>query len=120
MKTITATSLRQALSEYDYAWFGLRVLNALPRDGSKLEPSRRWDDNEVTGDELSGTSAIRVDDREGSIAQALKDIEPYPGKYVVLLGSDDEAGSGEDAGEILLKDPIVLERWRKGKRSRKR
>lgn len=92
------------LQEYDYEYFGLRRETYQPRDGSKLTNSV----NHETNVELDGTSAIAVRANRASIERAFKTLEPYMGKWIVLLGSDQSAGSGEDPGEILLRRPIVL------------
>jgi hypothetical protein len=108
---VSVAAVRQAISEYDYSHYGLRVLEDLPDDAETIGPSRRWDDNDPTDEYLEGTSVIAVDGH--TIEKALKLATSYYGRYVVLVGSDAHAGYGEDEGEILLEDPIVLERWTK-------
>jgi hypothetical protein len=110
MHTLTKEAVIEALREYEYSAFGLRVFEEPPEDGDILEPSRVWVDGEPTDEILSGTSAVRVYPRV--INGALKELRCYQGEYVALLGSN-VYEDGEDAGEVVLEDAQVLEIWRR-------
>jgi hypothetical protein len=96
MHKVTVESLREALRAYRYEHFGLRVLRSLPVDGEVLAPSRRWQDNEPTDEKLPGTSAVSITER--TISRALYDATQYPGRYIVLLGSDENMGAEQRLG----------------------
>ena len=94
--------------------FGLRIL---PEDtfasvGGTLEPSYRWEDGEFTSEKLGGTSAIGIKASD-KIERALKDVlagKEYGGGYVgtrLALISGELRGSGEDVGEVLLREARV-------------
>ncbi len=113
MRSITPSALRDALEEYDYDFFGLRVQDECPALGERLEPSRIWIDGEPTTEFLSGTSAIAI--QPGQADRAIRTMVGYLGRYVVLLGSDG-ASRGGDEHEIVMHQPTVLERWLWGRR----
>lgn len=105
-------AVRAALRRYDYYVFGLRCVNELPRDGVTLPPSRVWDRGEVTEDLLPGTSALRVGKYGDNVPSAMRAAADYGGQYMLLLGAE-KAEAGDDDGEIVMREPIVLERWRR-------
>ncbi len=92
-----------AISEYDYEYFGLRREDYLPADGSILPNSIDHD----TDEELNGTSTFEVKANRASIEKALRRAEVIGGDVLVLVGANVEHG-GEDPGEALLMNPIVL------------
>lgn len=70
--------------------------------GDTLGNSSVWDDGDYTDNLLSGVSAISVT----SINQ-MSSCGGYFGDRVLVLGSDD-AERGDDAGEIVMGDAVVL------------
>jgi hypothetical protein len=95
-----------ATSTYDYEFFGIRRETYEPEDGAPLPNSINHD----TQDELDGTSVMHIRrGDESSIRQALRSLEPYMGRWMVLAGSDYSSGYGEDPGERLLVHAVVLE-----------
>lgn len=79
--------------------------------GEELPPSYHWRDGTPTKKKLKGTSAIEIS--RGAYARdpvgtALSQIEAYSGgKQVILVGSED-AHKGQDPGEIVMRNPVVL------------
>ena len=94
-----AAAIDTAAAEYDYAHFGLRILDRLPEDGEYLRPSRRWENNKPTDERLEGTSVVGL---ERGAAHALKLAGAYVGRYVILVGANLQL-LGEDDGEALLR-----------------
>jgi hypothetical protein len=92
-----------ALLEFDYEYFGLRRESYRPEDGSVLPESM----NHETDEWLDGTSTLAVRATEASIARALERSKAYMGDWLVLVGSNVDRG-GEDPGESLLFEPVVL------------
>lgn len=86
---------------------GLRVVNKDYADynatvGETLDSSSVWDDGEYTDDNLNGVCAISVT----SIDQ-MSSYGGYFGDRVLIIGSDDTE-RGDDAGEIIMSDAVVL------------
>ena len=114
-----------AAMQKDDSWdYALRVL---PEDaphasgGAKLGPSRRWEDGVPTDDMLAGTSGIGVSNpSEQSVLEAMRRLGVdregahgyYPGTRVVLIRGE-RVGTGEDPGEVLLKNAEVAGAWNK-------
>ena len=68
--------------------------------------SHRWDDNNDTGEELGGVCAIWVE-----IAQSGYDhkwLYEYYGDHVAIIAGH-RYDYGEDPGEIIIEDPVVIE-----------
>ena len=61
--------------------------------------------------ELDGTCAIEV--TEYNIERALKDVSAYDGENIYIIASD-TAENGNDYGEIIIEDAIVLSKWKRG------
>jgi len=73
--------------------------------GDVLPPSRVWDDGVATDETLSGTSGI--DAGKGKLAKALDLSKQYTGKTMLIIGGD-RGDAGEDAGEVIIKDAVVV------------
>lgn len=109
-----------AIENSPYEHHGIRVTETPHAKGEILAPSRVWDDGSPTDATLNGTSAVQIGgtDRnavEKAIQQAGiggKPWEYYPGSHVQLLGSYAKE-YGYDPGEIIMKDPVVLEKYAK-------
>jgi len=89
---------------------------------SQTEPARKnqilkhrsniWVDGEITYKKLSGVSAIKVKvGRDGDGRLVDYSGYGYPGNYILLLGviGNYNVDYGEDPGEIIMQEPIVLE-----------
>ena len=96
----------------DYDFYGIRVIHgqaAPAKVGDTLDTSYRWEDGEPTDDELYGTCALAVDcysNISRSLAALIKGYGSL-GDQVVLVGGH-QCEWGEDAGEIIIKDAVVL------------
>lgn len=114
IEPITTERLAAAVDEYDYEYFGFRIVDDLPADGEILDPSRVWVDGEPTDQFLPGTSAIQIDPNDvgKAIRRASSPRHFYIGRYALLLGSDRQPHSGADNSEIVMMKPLVLERWK--------
>lgn len=108
--------------------FAEYALRALPGEsdgvqiGDTLAPSSVFDDGNPTGEELPGTSAIRINSPEGfpQINRALADLgvngktfHTYNGTRVALVKGE-SVGSGEDVGEVVIRDAQVVALWNRG------
>ena len=113
--------IEKLINQNTYAWYGLRVIPMeaeVPKTGDVLEPSFVWNNGRITEERLHGTSAAEV--KANDVSSAFRKLGIggagpngyYFGNHVVLIGSD-EASSGEDDGELILKDPVVLGVWKK-------
>lgn len=83
---------------YDYMRFGIRVQEEEFRLGTIDHKSHVWVDGEDTEEELDGISAMDINH--------ISNIQ-YFGSHVALIGCN-EYESGEDAGEIIMKDASVI------------
>ena len=115
MTTATAADIIQSvLIQRDYDFYGIRVLNdyfgsADMAVGDVLEPSYRWEDGEPTDDELYGTCALAVDENSSidELIATLQKIYGCLGGKKVLIGGH-QAEWGDDDGEIVIRDAVVL------------
>jgi hypothetical protein len=100
-----ATTIEPADYSDGIAYLAIRVLPRPATVGDILKPSHRWEGGEHTEDELSGTCAIEL--------RHLGHLRPddswagYWGVGVALIGSN-YMERGEDDGEVILRDPVVL------------
>ncbi len=124
-----AEQIYQAIRDTDHRHYGLRacsrltdaykpewlIAHNLPVEhtdlaiGDVAPCSWRWDDGDITDDQLEGTSAMYVDSRATAekIARLLSKMQMYWGKQLVLLAAD-HADGGEDNGEIVMYDATVI------------
>lgn len=85
----------------EYEYIGIRVQDETPFELGNLDHvSHVWVDGEDTGEELGGACVIRGDRAE--LAKS------YFGDYVAIIGGN-SAEYGEDDGELIISDPVVLE-----------
>lgn len=118
--TIDADAILAAIGSSSCPVYGLRVMTVYrddvdaPAVGDVLPPSMVWDDGEPTDETLDGTSAVLVAENgaDGSceawaVERALTSLDPYFGRWVVLLGAS-SSGGGEDIDEIVMRDARVL------------
>lgn len=95
-------------------------LRCLPQDcdasvGDILPPSYRWEDGNNTGEEMDGTSAIRAAlmDCAAEVDEVdivLRRVAIYRGSRIALLAAPHAMG-GEDQGEIVMHEPVVVAIW---------
>lgn len=85
-------------SEYEY--IGVRVQENEFTEGESLDNSFVWVDGEMTGEELDGTCAVKLEDVELAAR--------YFGDHIAIIGSNSMV-YGQDLGEIILRDAEVME-----------
>ena len=85
---------------YDYEVIGIRIQEEPFQPGELEHRSHVWVDEEDTGEELNGVSVVRYD----SIGQA----QSYFGDHAAIIVGN-RYTYGEDPGEIVIEDPIVVE-----------
>ena len=88
---------------YDYEAVGVRVQDVPFAPGPMAHRSHVWDNGDDTGEELPGVSAMRWDSINAAQRQGY-----YYGDYVAVIAGN-SWDYGEDAGEIVIHDPIVIE-----------
>jgi len=102
----------KVVAEYGDADFGIRIL---PDDmsasvGDILEPSFRWEDGEITSDQLDGTSVLGIGTGEVSsrdLNTAIKQGKQYLGKKIAIIAGE-RLSYGEDVGEEVFKNAKVI------------
>ena len=88
---------------YDYEAVGVRVQDVPFAPGPMAHRSHVWDNGDDTGEELPGVSAMRWDSIDAAQRHG-----SYYGDYVAVIAGN-AWDYGEDAGEIVIHDPIVIE-----------
>lgn len=88
---------------YEYEAVGVRVQDVPFALGPMAHRSHVWYNGDDTGEELPGVSAMRWD----SINEAQRNGYYYGDHVAVIAGNSWDYG--EDAGEIVIHDPIVIE-----------
>ena len=88
---------------YDYEAVGVRVQDVPFSTGPMSHRSHIWDNGDDTGEELPGVSAMRWDSVNAAQRQGY-----YYGDYVAVIAGN-SWDYGEDAGEIVIHDPVVIE-----------
>ena len=88
---------------YDYEAVGVRVQDVPFAPCPMSHRSHIWDNGDDTGEELPGVSAMRWD----SVNAAQRQGYYYGDHVAVIAGNSWEYG--EDSGEIIIHDPVVIE-----------
>lgn len=88
---------------YDYEAVGVRVQDVPFAPGPMAHRSHVWDNGDDTGEELPGVSAMRWDSIDAAQRHGY-----YYGDYVAVIAGN-AWDYGEDAEEIVIHDPIVIE-----------
>jgi len=107
---ITAKQIHEIaknLPDYDYDDVGLRVQESDygMTVGDKVDyQSKVWIDGEMTEDLIDGICCIGASEA----ARRTLSFGAYMGDVIVVLGSN-RATNGEDDGELILRDAIVLD-----------
>jgi hypothetical protein len=105
-KTTVNNEIKRIVRRGNYAHYGVRVDNYLPKVGDTAPMSYDWSLSDHPK-ALNGTAAIEI---PKSNIDAWKRTINYSGSHLVLLGSR-EASHGTDRGEIVMSDAVVLARW---------
>ena len=92
-------------------YFGIRSDDRDFSIGEALPASRIWDDGDPTEDELDGTSTIWLydaynDEFNVDALRIIKKVYAFRNTYLVASHS---RTWGEDKGEWVLSDPVVVE-----------
>ncbi len=99
--------IAKKLPDYDYDYVGLRVQES-DYDlvvGDKIDhQSNVWIDGDMSEDLIDGICCINADAAAGRILS----FGAYMGNVILCLGSN-QATRGEDDGELILWDAIVLD-----------
>lgn len=109
---MTAAEIKNLVEFGEYEYIGIRVEDGVEYQiGEMANVSRVWVDNEVTDETLDGTSCIgfRANATEEEIEEALEAADIYYGDQVYLIAGN-EMTFGEDDGEYIIKDAIVIAR----------
>ena len=88
---------------YDYEVIGIRAQEEEFHLGQMDHVSHLWDDGEDTGEELDGVCAVSSTDAE----RVFKFLD-YFGEHVAIIAGN-EYSWGQDYGEIIIRDPVVVE-----------
>lgn len=91
---------------YDYEVVAIRVQEPEFKLGELSHVSHVWDDGEDTGEELNGVCAICSDYADKVFKSPFACV--YPGKHVAIIAGNRYEG-GEDYGEVIIADPVVVE-----------
>lgn len=89
--------------DWDYAYIGIRTQDEPFELGPFSHCSHVWDDGEDTGEELNGACATGIDSRM---------VEAHCSGYycgahcAIIAGNSVEYG--EDEGELIIADPVVV------------
>lgn len=94
----------------DYKIVAVRTQETPFELGKIKHRSERWSDGEPAGEKLDGLSATSV--KSSAIRKHTPEFDPregqYQGKYVALIGGN-RYHTGHDKGEVVIRDPEVLE-----------
>lgn len=85
---------------YDYEVIGIRIQEQPFELGGMSHVSHVWDDGEDTGEELNGVCAVKHD--------KLNSGHTYLGDHVAIIAGN-RYSYGEDPGEVIIEDPVVVE-----------
>ena len=88
---------------YNYEIISVRVQDVPFLPGPMSHRSHIWDNGADTGAELEGVSVMRWD----SINEAQRHGYYYGDYAAIIVGNSWDYG--EDAGEIVIHDPVVIE-----------
>ena len=94
----------------DYEYVGIRVQEQAFELGPIYHCSNVWDDGEMTEIELNGICTIDIDHVERAMYKFGKYVYwPYRGDHVAVIVGN-RATYGEDLGELVIEDPVVVEK----------
>jgi hypothetical protein len=106
---MNSADIQTATAAAEKSWYalGLRCDSRDLEIGEEVGDSYRWDDGEDTGEQLDGTCAIDAS-REDAIA--LISRYAFSG-HLYLIGSQTNYCGGEDKGEIVISNAVVIARF---------
>lgn len=102
--------IKSAIAKSDYEYYGIRVDDDVAYQiGDEIACSRIWVDGECTDETLNGTSCVglRFNASDDEIEEAIEIANQYYGDRVYLIASD-SMEYGEDDGEYILHDAVVV------------
>lgn len=119
---LTKENIMKVMNENnEYEFFGLRHDSHVYAIGEEVSRSHQWFQDDPTewgedlpynaelglwdGGELDGTCAVEV--TEGGVEKAIKEANKYDGGHLYLIASR-EAWGGNDYGEVIMPDAIVV------------
>ena len=96
---------RNIIEKGEYENYGIRVQeDDTETVGEMMEhQSNDWDDEEMLETKIDGVSTIGIDTIE-----QMSDYGGYFGSVAYLIGTNGYTEAGNDAGEIVIENPIVL------------
>lgn len=99
--------IKEMVEDREYDYIGLRIDDNVNYGiGDIANVSRVWDNNELTDETLDGTCCIGISYPE-DVERALDLAKIYCGDRWYLIAGDN-AEYGEDDGEIIIEDAIVV------------
>ncbi|MBR7146478.1 MAG: hypothetical protein IKD11_02010 [Oscillospiraceae bacterium] len=108
---MTSEKILNAIENGEYSYYGIRVDDGVDYSiGDAVAASRVWVDGDPTDEDLDGTSCIglKFNATVSDVERAIKAASIYYGDRIYLIGGDDME-YGEDAGEYIIKDAVVVE-----------
>lgn len=119
---LTKENIMKVMNENNgYEFFGLRHDSHVYEIGEEVNRSHQWYQDDPSewgedlpyneelglwdGGELDGTCAIEIED--GNIENAMRVSAGYEGGHIYLIASH-EAWGGNDYGEVIMPDAIVV------------
>lgn len=91
---------------YDYEVVAIRVQEPEFKLGEMSHISHVWVDGEETADTLGGICGISSEFAEIVFNRVNPPI--YPGEHVAVIAGN-QFTYGEDSGEVIISDPVVVE-----------
>jgi hypothetical protein len=106
---MNSADIQNAIAAAAESWYvlGLRYDSRELELGEDVGDSYRWDDGEDTGEQLNGTCAI--DASRNDALDLISDYKEFGTLY--LIGSQTHYDSGEDKGEIVITNAVVIARF---------
>lgn len=92
---------------YDYEVVAIRVQEPEFKLGEISHISHVWIDGDETADTLGGICGISSNFAE--IAFNRVNFPIYPGEHVAAIIAGNRFTYGEDSGEVIISDPVVVE-----------
>lgn len=102
LKELVQNRIKEIIDKYelDYNYIGIRVQEEEFELGSMDHVSKVWVDGDETDEELDGVCVIDINKLSGS--------DGYFGDHVAVVCGD-RADYGQDYGELIISDAVVVE-----------
>ena len=109
----TVAQIREIASKYqgdEYAYIGIRTQEMPFELGQIRHESLVWVDGDMTEEGTGGISVTSIDEPQVVMhsSEASCFTGEYFGSHQAIIGSNNAAW-GEDAGELIMQDSVVLE-----------